>query len=99
MSSAANDGARGGGRAGAAGRGHDRDCDIERSRVQRLESINKCINCSKRGGNERGVNVSKGFYQRLMLVRSMMSGCDVFFKVVTDTGVLDSPVNESDKGI
>ena len=49
MSSAANDGARGGGKAGAAGRGHDRDCDIERSRVQRLENINKCINCSREG--------------------------------------------------
>ena len=47
MSSAANNGARGGGRAGAAGRGHDRDSDIERSRVQRLENINKCINCSR----------------------------------------------------
>ena len=50
MSSVANDGARGGGRAraaGSGGRGYDRDCDIEQSRVQTLENINECINCSR----------------------------------------------------
>ena len=37
----------GGCRAGAAGRGHDGDHDKERSTVQRLEIIIKCINCSR----------------------------------------------------